>query len=255
MKKSLFLIILVVLAQLIFANPNYNNGNGTIIFSQNQDGVKTTIRKCEIDSIIIGDLLADKNRNIYSNYNFSKKIGKLNDNDAIKILEVCTIEYLNKPEDKWGNPSGELWYKIIHKNKEGYICISPTSLSEYSNPYFDNRYEILEEINSENKWTVRKLNQLVAVWENLNIRNKPGTSNTEIIYTIRPGNSDPIQTNVEVIAITQEKDTIDGKSDYWLKIKYKNYEGWIFGGYTTVERGGPKYYLPEAMIDFDLSWY
>ena len=255
MKKSLFLIILLTLAQLIFANPNYNNGNGTIIFSQNQDGVKTTIRKCEIDSIIIGDLLADKNRNIYSNYNFSKKIGKLNDNDAIKILEVCTIEYLNKPKDKWGNPSGELWYKIIYNDIEGCIWVSPSALGEGEDPYFNNNYEVLEEINNGKKWTVRKLNQVVSVWENLNIRDNPGTEKTNVIYTIRPRETDPFQTNVDVIAITEEKETIDGKTDYWLKIKYKNYEGWIFGGYASVERGGPKYYLPEAMIDFDLSWY
>ena len=31
-------------------------------------------------------------------------------------------------------------------------------------------------------------------------------------------------------------------------------DSWIFGGYTTVERGGPKYYLPEAIIAFDLTW-
>ena len=255
MKKSLFLIILLALAQLIFANPNYNNGNGTIIFSQNQDGVKTTIRKCEIDSIIIGDLLADKNRNIYSNYNFSKKIGKLNDNDAIKILEVCTIEYLNKPKDKWGNPSGELWYKIIYNHIEGCICVSPNALGEEKDPYFNNNYEVLEEINNGKKWTVRKLNQVVSVWENLNIRDNPGTEKSNVIYTIRPRETDPFQTNVDVIAITEEKETIDGKTDYWLKIKYKNYEGWIFGGYASVERGGPKYYLPEAMIASDLSWY
>lgn len=99
------------------------------------------------------------------------------------------------------------------------------------------------------------MDQTLSVWENLNIRNKPGTENTKVIYTIRPRDTDPVQSNVDVIAMTQEKETIDGKTDYWLKIKYKNYEGWIFGGYASAERGGPKYYIPENTVIFDLSWY
>lgn len=55
---------------------------------------------------------------------------------------------------------------------------------------------------------------------------------------------------------TEETETIDGLTDHWLKIEYaSNKYGWIFGGYASVERGGPKYYIPEAMIIFDLSWY
>lgn len=255
MKKSFLLLILLALSQIVFSNPNYKNGNGTIIFSKNEDGVKTTIRKCEIDAIEIGDLLSEKNRDIFADYNFSTSIGKLKNDDIVKVIEVCTIEYLNKPKDKWNNPNGELWYKIIYNHIEGCICVSPNALGEEKDPYFNNNYEVLEEINNGKKWTVRKLNQVVSVWENLNIRDNPGTEKSNVIYTIRPRETDPFQTNVDVIAITEEKETIDGKTDYWLKIKYKNYEGWIFGGYASVERGGPKYYLPEAMIDFDLSWY
>lgn len=55
--------------------------------------------------------------------------------------------------------------------------------------------------------------------------------------------------------MTQEKESIDGESDFWLKIKYKDFEGWIFGGYASIERGGPKYYIPENIVIFDLSGY
>ena len=99
------------------------------------------------------------------------------------------------------------------------------------------------------------MDETLSVFENLNIRNNPGTEKTEVIYTIRPKATDPFQTNVEVIAMTQEEETIDGKTDSWLKIKYKNYEGWIFGGYATAERGGPRYYIPENIVINDLSWY
>jgi hypothetical protein len=46
----------------------------------------------------------------------------------------------------------------------------------------------------------------------------------------------------------------NGENDRWLKISYQGTEGWIFGGYTDVERGGPKYYLPETIIDWHLGW-
>ena len=46
MKKRFLLIVLLAFSQFVFANPNYKNGNGTIISSVEKDGVKTTIRKC-----------------------------------------------------------------------------------------------------------------------------------------------------------------------------------------------------------------
>ncbi len=256
MKKNCFAILFFVACCVyLIAEPDYKGGNGTIISSIREKGIRKTVRKCEIDNIRIGDLLDEENRDIYTDYNFANKIGKLKDNDVIKVLEVCEIEYLDKPRDKWNNPSGELWFKILLENKACFICKSTDFLREYSDPYFENRYEVVEEITTTNKWVVRKMNQIVSVWENLNIRSRPGLENTKILYTIRPGKTDPVQTNVEVVAITQEKENIDGKSDFWLKIKYKDYEGWIFGGYASIERGGPKYYIPENIVIFDLSGY
>ena len=55
---------------------------------------------------------------------------------------------------------------------------------------------------------------------------------------------------------TEETETIDGLTDHWLKVEYEPGKfGWIFGGYASVERGGPKYYIPEKTVIFDLSWY
>lgn len=84
-------------------------------------------------------------------------------------------------------------------------------------------------------------------------REKPGLNDNVVVYTIRPGDSDPTQTNVQTLAITEESDTIDGITDRWVKISYKEHEGWIFGGYTSAERGGPRYYIPENWIAFDLG--
>ena len=256
MKKSITTILISLISCLsLFAAPNYEGGNGTIISEKTENYKKVIIRKCELD-VKIGDLLTESNRTIFDNYTGGKEIGKLKDNDKIKVLESCVITNTDSPADKWGNVSGEVWYKINFAGKNGWINIEKKSVGQYSDPYYNNRYEILETIELDGKkWTVRRLDQKVSVYENLNIRNNPGTKNTKVVYTIRPKDTDPIQTNVDVIAITQEKETIDGKTDYWLKIKYKNYEGWIFGGYTSVERGGPRYYIPEAKVEFNLGWY
>lgn len=256
MKKSILLITLLALSQIAFAEPNYKNENGTIISSEEQDAKKIVVRKCEIADIKIGDLLKDEYRTIYENYTFNAPIGKLKDNDLIKVGEVCTISYLDKPNDKWNNPAGELWYKITLNDETGWICVS-NSLGEYTDPYFENRYEVLEEIQTSKKWTVRKLNQRLSVWEKLNVRNKPGLEGEKVflLHDFEEGTRSP-QENHDIIAITEETETIDGKTDHWLKIEYApDKYGWIFGGYAYAERGGPKYYIPEAMVKFDLSWY
>ncbi len=107
-------------------------------------------------------------------------------------------------------------------------------------------------------WSERRLVQWLAVWENLNVRDMPGLENSTVIYTIRPrddGDSNP-QYNVETLALTEQQETIDGKKAPWVKIEYiKGKFGWVFGGYTTVERGGPKYTIPEAQLKFSLGWY
>ncbi len=257
MKKSILLIVLLFISQFVFSNPNYKNGNGTIISSTEENSIRTIIRKCEINDIKIGNLLKKENNTIYKDYSFDNPIGTLQYNDVIKVINVCTIEFLNKPKDKWNNPAGELWYKIEFKDEIGCICKSKNSLGESTNPYHENRYEVLEEIQTSKKWTVRKLNQTISVWERLNVRDKPGLDGIKVflLHNFEDGTRSP-QENYEIIAITEETETIDGLTDHWLKIEYaSNKYGWIFGGYASVERGGPKYYIPEAMIIFDLSWY
>ena len=196
MKKTvLCILLLLTFAQFIFASPNYNNGNGTVLSEKTENGIKITVRK-------------------------------------------------------------ELWYNIKSDTMEGWICIYSGYIASFRDPYFDNRYEILDVIESSGKkWTVRSLNGVVSIYVNLRIRDKPGTSGTNVVYTIRPGTTDPRQTTVDVIAITEEREKIDGKNDYWLKINYKDFTGWIFGGYASAERGGLKYYIPEDMVHFDLGWY
>jgi hypothetical protein len=78
---------------------------------------------------------------------------------------------------------------------------------------------------------------------------------TTVLFKLIPENKDQ-QINVSTLAITEELDIIDGIKDHWVKIKDgKGRIGWIFGGYATVERGGPKYYIPDNTVYFGLGYY
>lgn len=258
MKKNLILMH-VALILMRFSNAqetsDYNNLNGTIIYQKTDTETQVTIRICELE-VIIGDLATKEERVIYDSYVTKKIIANLKDNDRIKILQIYKILYVDQPKDNGGNYLGEVWYQIEFNSIIGWVCISAGYLHRYTDPYFNNRWEIMGVIQNEVKqWTVRRMDQKLAVFVNLNIRDNPGISGTRVLYTIKPNDKDPYQTNVDVIAMTEEVETIEGKTDHWIKIKYKDYEGWIFGGYTSVERGGPKYYIPEEMVEFALGWY
>lgn len=233
--------------------PNYADGNGTILSSFSKDGVSTIIRKCEMN-VTIGQMLSEDGHTMYKDHNRDEALAIITDGDTAQILQTCAIRRFNEPKSEWGSVSGEHWYKIKYEGQEGWICSSDTFLGGMNDPYENNRFEILETIScGEKSWTVRKMEQMLSVWENLNIREKPGLNDNVVVYTIRPGDSDPTQTNVQTLAITEESDTIDGITDRWVKISYKEHEGWIFGGYTSAERGGPRYYIPENWIAFDLG--
>jgi hypothetical protein len=90
----------------------------------------------------------------------------------------------------------------------------------------------------------------------IDIHARPGVVDTEVISQIipqlepfPPGNGwRVIPMLLEVIAATEELETIDGITDKWLKIEHDGVIGWIFGGYTFINRGGLKYYTPEGLI-------
>jgi len=247
MKRSNNIIAICIFSLIAFElysqeKPNYLNKNGTITSTTQNDSLSITIRKHDQD-VIIGDLATPQERIVYDNYIGGNKIEELKDNDKISISEICTLD--SQKTDK-----KEIWFHI----KKGII--SGWIRDDYSDPYSNNTWSIIETITSSGeKWTVRKLEQALAVWEVLNVSDMPGVSGTQVLLQLKPGITDPVQTNITTMAITEEYDLIDGRKDHWLKITYKGNVGWIFGGYASAERGGPKYYIPEYVVDFALGWY
>ena len=64
MKKFILLLLLIFNHFVLFAAPNYNNGNGTILFESVEGNKKTVVRKCEME-VTIGEKLGKKSRIIY----------------------------------------------------------------------------------------------------------------------------------------------------------------------------------------------
>lgn len=206
------------------------------------------VRAFEIKNFKAGDFLSGKDT-VYEDYISKKEIGKLNwHTEKIDISKICIVHYLSK-KNKDGHDTGEFWLEVSSKSVKGWICY-------YSNIYrnfFENdSYRLLETIETgSKKWTVRKLDQWVSVWTNLNVRDKPGLTGNKV-HLIKYGENG--FQSFRVVAITEETETIDGKKDCWVKIEYKKDKyGWVFGGYVDVERGGPKYLTPVNEILFLLG--
>ncbi len=247
MKKNILLIsfFLIVSISFTYADENYNDGNGTLVYNSLSEEKSIEIRKFEIKNVEIADQLENKN-SVYKNYEKSEPIGTLEwwSEKKMDIHEICSIKYIGKT-NSWNQQLGELWIKISTKKISGWICIYD---NWYENPYENSNYEYLGKIQSGNKiWNIRRLNQWISVWTNLNIRDKPGLSGNKISMIKYEGP----QLNYNVVEITEESEIIDGINDRWVKIEYeKGKYGWVFGGYVSVERGGPKYMIPENKIKF-----
>lgn len=232
-------------------NPDYKGGNGTILSYVESDWVRKIIRKCEME-VTVGSMLEDGKRIVYGSMEKENPVATLQDGDELSILQQCTLEYLTEPKDESGSDRGDLWYKIrLADGTDGWINAGDEYLYS-TTPYYGNAYEVLGTISSGGRnWTVRKMDQTLSVQEPLSIRDKPGSGS--VLYTIRPGSTDPARTDVDVTAVTEEEDTQDGRTDRWVKVRYKDYEGWLFGGYLSSERGGPKYGVPGDRIAFDMG--
>ncbi len=59
MKRNMTVAFLFLLHCLAYADPDYDGGNGTILKASAENGVRRTLRKCELEAVI-GDILPEK---------------------------------------------------------------------------------------------------------------------------------------------------------------------------------------------------
>ena len=176
-KQWLILVLLCLYTTMIFAEGNYQGGNGTVI-SRLTDGNQTIeIRKLEISNVQAGDMLAENNNTIYTSYTTQNPVGELEwQRERFNIHKVCSIEL--QETDQWGHPLGEMWLEISTKKLKGWICYNdryPSTL------YTDNKYAIIETIAiASQTWTVRKLEQLFTIWRTVDIMDTPGFSSMDV---------------------------------------------------------------------------
>jgi hypothetical protein len=227
---------------------NYDNGNGTILNQFYDSGNRITVRKHEQRFSVYPSSMRPYDINeivAYENYDKnSRQLFKLKNGDYINTLQVANIK-------KSATGVDENWVKIMDDNNR----IGWLDMDDQWDRYSDGIWSIIEKftINGRN-WTVRKLGGGVSVYETLNVRNKPGTIGTTVLFQLIPIRQNHTPVSVTILAITEEKDSIDDKTDHWLYIKdEQNRIGWIFGGYTTVDRGGPKLRTPNNQISFNFN--
>ena len=252
MKRKILIIFFITITLQGFSQPNYSNENGTIIDIKNIENAewiyRIHIQNIKIGNlIIISNLVKEENILVYKNHELDEAliIGELKCGDFINIEQIA--------EEKL-NDTYSVWLKV-HKNNilRGWIFLGKYDIkwAKSSVPYFNNRWEIIEYINMNNRiWTIRNMVfQDISVWDKvINIRDNPGLIGTKIISQIVPPKNGPPLVSLKAIAATEETETIDNINDRWIKINYDGIEGWVYGGNVGVERGGPKYFIPEIMI-------
>ena len=240
---------------------DYAGGNGTIILESEDENNTITVRK-HVQTVKIGDMARDERRIIYSDMEKSEKIYELKDNDELEISEIWKIT--RKDDGLF-----YCWLKVKSNGYSGFLCYSEPKFVKfyneyrngYSDPYENNKWEILETIESAGKkWTVRKMAQGLSVFsssDEVELRDNPGETGTKVIGYVpasyKSYKNGKGQINVEIEAITEETDSSSEKR--WARITFDGKTGWINDAFLSAERGGPKYYIPEAALDFDLGWY
>ena len=247
MKKPILFILVMLFSEVVFSQDNYGNGNGKVLdHVPGMGGLWTKIRKHEQQIRLYDGAVLP----VYESYGKkSREIFRLRGGDTVNITQFAYYDDLNLINigERFSG-----WVKIeASNNRSGWVFTGPDDF------YAEDNWAILEIITNNNKrWTVRKIiNSHIVVNPRVNLRDKPGISGTTVLYTYPHDSS-----VVEVIAITEEKDSINGKTDHWLRIMddYRRI-GWVFGGETNNgEAGGRrvKYSnLPEEELELIIRFY
>ncbi|MCQ2573782.1 MAG: hypothetical protein MJ182_07790 [Treponema sp.] len=233
-------------------NPNYKNGNGTIIENTEDDKFFITKKKHQ-QKLKIGEMAKD--RSIYKAIDKKEVLVDVKLGDSVNVEEFWILQ---SKEDSLHYT----WMKVSYNGNTGFMYYGGPFYSNYLNktidviadPYKNNQWEILETIQSNGKnWTVRKVYQTLSVFSKddyVNVYERPGDTTSTVVAKLsssyKNGNG---QTNVTTEAITEEYET--SYRERWVRISVEGNTGWISGKHLSAERGGPMYQIPEDCIAFD----
>lgn len=247
-KRTLTILFFFIYLVSLKANTTaYNNGNGTVLNVLEEDN-KTVIFRKHTQSLQIGNRTKPERLIIYKDIKNEKEIGRLKSGDLIEVNQ-----YMYSSNIISGEQIIQLKIKT-YMGIEGWILLKKGF--KVKDIYQDELWSIDEKITINNEIIYfRKLEQSLSVWETSDILDSPSFTNSNVKFQLKsPPNVSP-QINFKLISISDKKEEIDGKVDYWLKIKDKDGRiGYVFGGLVSVERGGSKYLTPENIISMNLAW-
>ena len=243
--------VCILLLSMIFTSFFYAGNNGTII-SETKSNKETVLVRKHVQTVEIGENIEDFQREIHSGINQKDIIGILKENDLIDVSEIWYI--ISK-----SGKNTDIWLKINFKNTIGFILYEDgQKLKENSlsiDPYRDGNWELLEKF--DDGWTSRKVKQSLAVYgesDEIELRSRPGSKNSTVISLIprseRKGNG---QVNLEVEAVTEETEKKKG-GERWVRVTWNGISGWVYAAPLQAERGGPKIWTPENILEWNLGW-
>lgn len=233
MKRKFIILISILISGILFAETN-TLYNGYLLKEDKIENHSYVSRRHE-QTLEIGYSARDYNKIVYKDFISAEKIGKIEKGDSIRISEIIIVD------DK------KTYLKIETDTVQGYILLSENKWDLYR----DGNWLPQETIKSGSKvYHTLKNSQRFNVYENLRIRDVPGLDGNKIGLIEGYGK---MSVTVKTMAVTEEKDTIDGKTERWAKIEYNGIVGWVFGGYLSYERGGPRFNFPETELELDLG--
>ncbi len=243
--------VFIILLTMIYASLVYSLANGSIISKSKNKKENFFVRE-HLQTVEIGENIEDFQREIHSGINESDIIANLKKNDLVDISEIWYV--IAK-----GGKNADIWLKVNFKNTVGFILYQDSrNCNKYSlsiDPYRDGTWDLLEKF--DDGWTARRVKQTLAVYgddDEIELRDRPGIKKSKVIAHIprseRNGNG---QVNLEVEAVTEETEKKKG-GDRWVRVTWDGNTGWVYAAPLSAERGGPKIWTPENILEWNLGW-
>lgn len=221
--------------------PDYAGGNGTITNKETRGMHSFTTRRHE-QELRAGSQLSSSQRIIYADFRSSKKIGELNGDDILYIHQIRSD--LDRMKNRLF-----VWYNISYgSGRSGWLCMGCDG-EDTTFPYQNGNWEVLRSISTDSStWTVRRLEQQMTVWKTAALFAEPGAFD-KLRGTIQV-EREPQTITTKAVAINP-----DMPGMWWLQVQRGANSGWLAdSGDITVERLGPRFFTPEAIIDWELGW-